>query len=149
MQTMKEGMRFKVHRGQALLLVVVAGLAAAVVGVVALEGTGIPASVAARTSSGGAASRGVPGRITISDASQQAGSPGSQTVNGSAGSPSGPAVTGSGAGTAPPAAVPATVVPSTVYTYPSDDHGHDGATTGTTTTGSGGGSDSGSGSHHG
>jgi eukaryotic-like serine/threonine-protein kinase len=145
-------MGFMVHRGQALLLLVVGGLAAAVVGIVALSGTAVPATVAVRV--GGvvdARDSGLPARIEVGGPVRQAASPGAGTA---VGDPAGPT---SAAGAPRPAGSRAagatTVGTSSVYTYPPDDHGHggtsgDGGSSGGTS-GDGGSSDGGSGGHRG
>jgi hypothetical protein len=112
-----------VHRKQAALLLVVGGLVFAAVGVAALSGTGIPATIAARVSGVEAPASGIPSKISIGAAAP----PGSGAAPGV-----GTAAGRSGGG-------PATVVPPEVYTYPADDHGHDG---------SGRSSGDGSGGHH-
>ena len=114
-----------VHREQATLLLLVAGLvaASAAVGIVALSGAGIPAAFFARAISVAAPTSGIPSRISIAPASQ----PGPATI----GAP--------GQAGASPTPGSTTLVPSNVYVYPPDDHGHDG-TTRTDTSGGGSGS---------
>src|SRR5215472_3395685 len=106
---MKEGMGFMVHREQAMLLLLVAGLvaASAAVGVIALSGAGVAATFAARAISAAAPTNGIPSRISIGPAS-------------------------------PPGTGSTTLVPSNVYLYPSDDHGHGGASEPDTSDGSSG-----------
>jgi hypothetical protein len=109
---MKEGMGFMVHREQAMLLLLVAVLvaASAAVGVIALSGTLTPATFVTRAISAAAPTSGIPSRISIAPTSQ----PGA----GTGGAP--------GRATASPGSGSTTLVPSNVYTYPPDDHGHDG-----------------------
>lgn len=101
-------MRLLVHRGQALLLLLVGGLTgAAVVGGV-MERDGLPAPVATRASGLLAQPKsGLPTRIEI-------GGPSPAPSSTLPGSPTASAVR--------PTAV-TTVVPSVVYTYPPYDHG--------------------------
>jgi hypothetical protein len=124
---MKEGMGFMVHREQAMLLLLVAGLvaASAAVGVIALSGSGVPVLFVSRAISAAAPTTGIPSRISIAPAAQ----PGTGTN----GAPS--------QASAPPGPGSTTLVPSNVYVYPSDDRGHDG-TPGVDTSGGG------SGDHH-
>ncbi|HYW24664.1 MAG TPA: hypothetical protein VE953_10910 [Terriglobales bacterium] len=127
-----------VHRGQAMLLAVVAGLAATIVGIVAMSGTGIPARVLARAGSVAAPATGIPSRITIGSAAPAAGASPAGTTRPGVGAPESPG-TGS-----------TTLVSPNVYTYPPDDRGRDGIPGPSPSAGSGGGSgDGGSGGHHG
>jgi len=128
-----------VHRGQAVLLLVVAGLAAAVVGIVALNGTGIPATAVVRASSVAAPAAGLPSKISIGGTAAPAAGGAAQPSGGSIRATPGP---GAGAAARDPAVQPGaggvrqparspgaastTVVPSKVYAYPPDDHGHGG-----------------------
>jgi len=117
-------MGFMVHREQAMLLLLVAGLvaASAAVGVIALSGAGVAATFAARAISAAAPTNGIPSRISIGPASRPGTGPNGAPVQASA-SPG----TGS-----------TTLVPSNVYLYPSDDHGHGGASEPDTSDGSSG-----------
>jgi len=131
-----------VHRGQAMLLVVVAGLTAIVVGIVGLSGTGILAMVLTRAGSVAAPASGMPSRITIGSPAPAAGA-----SRISASEPTGP--TGPGAAESPGTGS-TTLVPPNVYTYPRDDHGHDGSPGASPSPSAGGGTgDGGSGGHHG
>jgi hypothetical protein len=141
-------MRLLVHRGQALLLLIVGGLAAAVVVGAGLEQSGLLSPVATWTAEVVAPHRSqVPSRIEISsqDPTPIAG-------DGLASAPAGPtsiiaegqpsAGGGSAATPTQPSPLPTTtVVPPTVYAYPADDHGGGG-----NGSGSGGGGSGGSGS---
>jgi hypothetical protein len=131
-----------VHRGQAMLLLVVAGLTAIVVGIIGLSGTGIPAMVLARAGSVAAPASGMPTRITIGSAAPADGA--SRTSTSEPTGPTGPGAAGS------PGTGSTTLVPAAVYTYPPDDHGHDGSPGPSPSPSAGGGSgDGGSGGHHG
>lgn len=114
-------MRLLVHRGQALLLLVVGVLAGVAVAAAVLERDGVPWL---RVSELFAPSRpGLPAQIVI----------GRAVVPSDDGGLAGTATTAAGPGAAepaPPATVRPTittaVVPGTVYSYPPDDHRHDG-----------------------
>jgi hypothetical protein len=118
-------MRLLVHRGQALLLLVVGVLAGAVVGGAVLERDGLPAPIVTRLGSLLTPPRHeVPVRIQIAgpvpapvpSTSEVIGQP--QPVPVAVEPPS------------PPAAVPhddPTVVPAAIYSYPPDDGGHRGS----------------------
>jgi hypothetical protein len=119
-------MRLHLHRGQALLLVVVGGLAAAVVGGAAFERYGLPAPVAAWAAEllDRPATR-MPSTIDIGGSGEPAGS----TVSPTAARP-GPTPSAKPSGIVvvplPQPARPtpaASVVPAIIYTYPPDDHG--------------------------
>ena len=108
-------MRLLHHGGQVLLLVVVAGLAGAVVLGVALERNGLPAPVANRAASLLAPPKSsLPPRIRIASAGGSA-----------------PLVSAATATPEPASPSPTTaVVPNVVYTYPPDEHGRGGSSGG-------------------
>jgi hypothetical protein len=127
-------MRLVVLRGQALLLLVVGGLAAAVVVGAGLEQSGVLSPVTAWTAEVVSPHRSqVPPRIEIGSRY-----PTPAYSQGPADAPTGPTsaivegrpstAPGAGSGTAAVATQPSpvpttTVVPATVYAYPPDDHG--------------------------
>jgi hypothetical protein len=131
-------MRLLVHRGQALLLLLVGGLAGAAVAAATLEWDVLPAPVAARATGFLVPSRGqLPVRIEIGRPGRP--SPDSSVVAATQTDP-GPVVVDDTASSAPAArsvqpSPPTTVVPATVYAYPPSDQGRRGPGDG----GSGGG----------
>jgi hypothetical protein len=112
-------MRGLAHRGQALLLVLVGGLATAVVCGAALECFGLPEPVAARASGllVGSSGGGLPNRIEIGVHRGTTGMPAASVVPGPT-----PSQADGAAARAQPA-VSATVVPAAIYTYPPGDRG--------------------------
>ncbi len=124
-------MRGLAHRGQALLFVLVGGLATAVICGAALECFGLPEPVAARASGllGGSSGGGLPNRIEIGVHHGTTGMPAASVVPGAtAPSPNGgptPSQADGAAARGQPA-VGATVVPAAVYTYPPDHGGRNG-----------------------
>jgi hypothetical protein len=115
-------MRLQVHRGQALLLVMVGGLAAAVIAGATFERSGVAGPVAARAAGmlGWPAGRlpadiEIGGRLPDRDATVAAAQPAATPA---------PAASAGGAGPPRPSERPgdgATVVPPLVYTYQRDD----------------------------
>ncbi|HXM55934.1 MAG TPA: hypothetical protein VOB72_11145 [Candidatus Dormibacteraeota bacterium] len=123
-------MRLVVHRGQALLLLVVGGLTGAIVAGAVLERNGQPPPVATRAAELLAPSRSqLPARIQIGSPSQPP-SDGAVVAAREAGPSTAIADDGPASGPNAPAIAPSpttTVVPATVYAYPPDDHTRGGA----------------------
>src|SRR5438105_1751655 len=118
-------MRLLVHRGQALLLLVVGGLTGAIVAGALLERNGAPPPVATRAAELMAPSRShLPARIQIGTPSQPP-PDGAVVAARETGPPAGIVVDRPSSDTGTPVVAPSpttTVVPATVYAYPPDDH---------------------------
>ncbi|HSR23559.1 MAG TPA: hypothetical protein VLW53_08410 [Candidatus Eisenbacteria bacterium] len=128
-------MRLLVHRGQALLLLVVGGLAGAAVAAAVLEWDALPSPVAATTIGFLTPSRShLPDRIEIGPSRPPTDGSGPAAAQPDP-APVGPPAAPSGRSVQP--SPPTTVVPATVYSYPPDD----GATRGSGGSGPDGGSD--------
>ena len=134
-----------VHRGQAMVLLVVTALTATIVVIVAMSGTGIPAMVLARAGIDTAPASGIPNKITIGATASAVGASPAPSASQLAGT------TGPRAGAIGPSGTASTtLVPPNVYTYPPDDHGRDGTSGPSPSPNSGGASGTGgSGGHHG
>lgn len=122
-------MRLLVHRGQALLLLVVGGLGGAAVAAAALEWKAAPAPAVTRATGFLAPGRNhLPARIEIGPSGRSDRMPADGTVVATTQAAPAPAIARE-----VPSAVPsgqtvgpspqATVVPGAVYSYPPDDHG--------------------------